>query len=89
MGGRFLVDWRAAAVLVEPIAASSGNLLTRAEVGRRVRVMDCYTSSIVVTVLVMAGALWASRDKSDAERLTIGGIALFLVIGSVLFRTGC
>ncbi len=51
--------------------------------------MDCYTSSIVVTVLIFAGALWSSRDKSDGERLTIGGVALVIIIGAVLFRTGC
>jgi len=51
--------------------------------------MDCYTSSIVITILVFAGALWTARNKSDGERLGIGVVALVIIIGAVLFRTGC
>ena len=51
--------------------------------------MDCYTSSIVVAVLLFAGALWISRDKTDGERLSIGIVAVVVIIASVVSRTGC
>ncbi|MFM8935027.1 MAG: hypothetical protein ACKOGF_03860 [Candidatus Limnocylindrus sp.] len=50
--------------------------------------MDCYAASIVIPILVFAGALWTARNKSGGERMTIG-VLVVIIFGAVQFRGFC